>query len=239
MCGIVGYTGVQSALDVVLAQLGRVRRLEHDACGVAVLADGGLACSPPADSLPALTEALRTHPLPTGGSGIGLSRDARDAPENAGPQLDEAGRVAVALIGEPTNGPALAEELTERGHPLRTGTVGEAVARLLAEAFSSAYEPAEAARQLCRALDGDFALLALHADAPDTVVAARRGLPLTVGLGAGEALLASDAAALEAQRPQEVVSLDTTPGEQVVLLRREWDEVRCEITDAEGGVLRA
>lgn len=233
MCGIVGYTGVQSALDMVLAQLGRVRRREHDACGVAVLADGGLACSPPADSLPALTDALRLRPLPTGGSGIGLS----GRPAGPGPQLDEAGRVAVAVLGEPFNGPALAGELTERGHALRTGSVGEVVARLLAEAFSSSYEPAEAARQLCRALDGDFALVALHADAPDTVVAARRGQPLTVGIGAGEALLASDEAALAAQPPLEVVSLADTPGEQVVLLRREWDEVRCEITDAEGSVL--
>ncbi|SOD61926.1 Glutamine amidotransferase domain-containing protein [Streptomyces zhaozhouensis] len=239
MCGIVGYTGVQSALDVVLAQLGRVRAPEHDACGVAVLADGGLACSPAAESLPALTTALRGRPLPTAGSGIGLSRRAEGPPGEAGPQLDEAGRVAVAVLGEPSNGPALAAELTERGHALRTGGVGEVVARLLAEAFSSAYEPAEATRQLCRALEGDFALLALHADAPDTVVAARRGLPLAVGLDAGEALLASDESAWAARPPREVISLAGTPGEQVVVVRREWDDVRCEVTDAEGGVLRA
>ncbi|MDT0267789.1 glucosamine--fructose-6-phosphate aminotransferase [Streptomyces sp. DSM 44915] len=238
MCGIVGYTGVQSALDVVLAQLDEVGGPEHDVCGVAVLADGGLACPPGADSLAALRAGLRQRPLPAAGSGIGLRRRAGE-PAESGPQLDEAGRVAVVLVGEPSNRAELAAELTGRGHELRTGAAGEVVARLLAEAFSSAFEPAEAARQLCRALRGDFAFLALLADAPDTVVAARRGVPLTVALGAGEAQLASERAALAAQPAGELLPLGDTPGEQVVLLRREWDEVRCEVTDAEGSVLHA
>ncbi|WP_062207425.1 hypothetical protein [Streptomyces sp. NBRC 109706] len=219
MCGIVGYTGVRSALDVVLSQLadlGRPDGPERDAWGVAVLADGGGLATCAADGpLAALSEALRLRPPPSGGCGLGLA---------GRPRLDDAGRVAVALAGEPT---------ADGRAP------GEAVARLFAEAFSSAAEPAEAMRQVCRALRGDFALLALHADAPDTLVAARRGLPLTVGLGVGEALVATDEAALGARPPGEVLSLAGTPGEQIVLLRREWDEVRCEITDAEGGVLHA
>ncbi|UED84600.1 glucosamine--fructose-6-phosphate aminotransferase [Streptomyces profundus] len=234
MCGIVGYTGVRSALDVVLAQLAGLGPPGEPAAGgwgVAVLADGGGLGTCVADGpLAALDEALRLRPLPSGGCGLGLA---------GRPQLDEAGRVAVALAGEVVNLPALTAELTARGHAMRGGDPGEAGAHLFAEAFSSAADPAEAMRQVCRALRGDFALLALHADAPDTLVAARRGLPLTVGLGVGEALVASDEAAFAAQPTGEVLRLDGTPGEQVVLLRREWDEVGCEITDAEGGVLRA
>ena len=64
----------------------------------------------------------------------------------------------------------------ERGHELVSDTGAEVVAHLLAEAFSSCWGLDEAMRQACRSLRGTFALLAVHADQPDTLVAARRGL---------------------------------------------------------------
>ena len=71
----------------------------------------------------------------------------------------------------------------------------EVVAHLLAEAYSSCGDLAEAMRQVCRQLEGAFTLVAVHADEPDVVVGARRNSPLVVGVGEGEAFLASDVAA--------------------------------------------
>lgn len=242
MCGIVGYTGTRSALEVVLAGLGRLQRPDQDSSGVAVLADGGIAAARAPGGLPALREALDRGPLPTGGSAIGHLRRATHGPPtavNAHPHLDDAGRVAVVHNGTLGNCAELRAELAARGHRLASETDSEVVAHLLAEAFSSCEDLAEAMRQVCGALRGAFAVAAVHADQPETVVGACRGLPLAVGIGEGESFLASDPAAFDGQGLAEVVECGAAGrGEQVVALRREWDEVRCEITDAAGGVVR-
>lgn len=256
MCGIVGYVGAQSgalaALDVVLGGLGRLGRLReqepgqepgqgYDSAGVAVLADGGLATAKTAGGLGDLRALIDRRPLPVGGCAIGhIRRATHGAPtdHNAHPQLDNAGRVAVVHDGVIDNHAALRRELAARGHDMASETDTEVVAHLLAEAFSSCGELDEAMRQACRPLRGTFALLAVHADEPDTVVGARRGLPMAVGIGDGEACVASDAAAFGVAASREVVRLSAEVPDNVVLLRREFDEVRCEVTDAEGAVVR-
>lgn len=72
---------------------------------------------------------------------------------------------------------ALRTELTERGHRLESETDTEVVAHLLAERFEAGGDLAEAMRQVCRRLEGAFTLVAVHADAPDVVVGARRNSP--------------------------------------------------------------
>lgn len=91
------------------------------------------------------------------------------------------------------------------------------VAHLLAEAYSSSGDPAEAMRQVCRQLEGAFTLVAVHADEPGTVVGARRNSPLVVGVGDGEMFLASDVAAFIAHT-RDAVELGQ---DQVVELRRD------------------
>ncbi|MEV1008032.1 glucosamine--fructose-6-phosphate aminotransferase [Streptomyces sp. NPDC049881] len=240
MRGCVGYLGFRSALDVLLGGLDGLRA-PGGACGVALVADGGLAVAKRAGTADDLRALLGARPLPAAGTGIGHlgAPDVRPLTDAAAyPQSDDAGRVAVAQDGALDDGDALRAELAGRGHRLVSGTDAEAVAHLFAEAFSSCGDPGEAMRQVCRAARGTFVLLAVHADAPDTLVAARRGLPLTVGLGGGEAFAASDGAAFGGEGAHEVLPLDGA-GEDVVVLRRGADEVGCEITDAEGGVVRA
>jgi glucosamine--fructose-6-phosphate aminotransferase (isomerizing) len=247
MCGIVGYVGTQAALDVVLDGLNRLERLErpgYDSAGVAVVADGGLAAAKTAGRLADLRGLLERRPLPTGSTAIGHIRQAtHGAPseDNAHPQLDNAGRVAVVHDGVIDNHAELRAELAGRGHELTSQTDTEVVAHLLAEAFSSCAELAEAMRQVCRMLRGTFAMLAVHADEPDAVVGARRELPLSLALGDGESHLATHPAAFPAfpAFPGEVVTLQGPERDHVVLLRRDLDEVRCEITDVEGGVVLA
>ncbi|GHB07546.1 glutamine--fructose-6-phosphate transaminase (isomerizing) [Streptomyces chryseus] len=224
MCGIVGYVGGQSALDVVVAGLKRLEYRGYDSAGVAVLADGGLAAAKKAGKLVNLEKELVGRPLPAGATGIGHTRWATHGgptDTNAHPHLDNAGRVAVVHNGIIENFAELRAELAERGHELVSETDTEVVAHLLAESFSSCGDLAESMRLVCRRLDGAFTLVAVHADEPDVVVGARRNSPLVVGLGEGEAFLASDVAAFIAYT-RSAIELGQ---DQVVELRR----------DAEGG----
>ncbi|WP_314248170.1 glutamine--fructose-6-phosphate transaminase (isomerizing) [Streptomyces sp. DSM 40907] len=219
MCGIVGYVGAQSALDVVIAGLKRLEYRGYDSAGVAVLADGSLAAVKKAGKLVNLEKELVGHPLPTGSTGLGHTRWATHGgptDANAHPHLDNSGRVAVVHNGIIENFAALRAELAERGHRLESETDTEVVAHLLAEQFSATGDLAEAMRQVCRRLEGAFTLVAVHADEPDAVVGARRNSPLVVGVGEGENFLASDVAAFIAHT-RSAIELGQ---DQVVELRR-------------------
>ncbi|MEV6730170.1 MULTISPECIES: glutamine--fructose-6-phosphate transaminase (isomerizing) [unclassified Streptomyces] len=220
MCGIVGYVGAQSALDVVIAGLKRLEYRGYDSAGVAVLADGGLVAAKKAGKLVNLEKELVGHPLPAGSTGLGHTRWATHGGPtdvNAHPHLDNAGRVAVVHNGIIENFAELRAELAERGHRLESETDTEVVAHLLAERFEAGGDLAEAMRQVCRRLEGAFTLVAVHADAPDVVVGARRNSPLVVGVGEGENFLASDVAAFIAHT-RSAIELGQ---DQVVELRRD------------------
>jgi glucosamine--fructose-6-phosphate aminotransferase (isomerizing) len=220
MCGIVGYVGSQSALDVVMAGLKRLEYRGYDSAGVAVLADGGLAAAKKAGKLVNLEKELGDRPLPAGTTGIGHTRWATHGgptDANAHPHLDNAGRVAVVHNGIIENFAQLRAELAGRGHDLTSETDTEVVAHLLAEEFSSCADLAEAMRRVCRRLEGAFTLVAVDADDPDVVVGARRNSPLVVGVGEGEAFLASDVAAFIAHT-RSAIELGQ---DQVVELRRD------------------
>ncbi|MDX3243859.1 glutamine--fructose-6-phosphate transaminase (isomerizing) [Streptomyces sp. ME18-1-4] len=220
MCGIVGYVGSQSALDVVMAGLKRLEYRGYDSAGVAVPADGGLAAARKAGKLVNLEKELTERPLPAGTTGIGHTRWATHGgptDANAHPHLDNAGRVAVVHNGIIENFAVLRAELAERGHELLSETDTEVVAHLLAEEFSVTSDLAEAMRLVCRRLEGAFTLVAVHADEPGVVVGARRNSPLVVGVGEGEAFLASDVAAFIAHT-RSAIELGQ---DQVVELRRD------------------
>ncbi|MFI1013644.1 glutamine--fructose-6-phosphate transaminase (isomerizing) [Streptomyces sp. NPDC020965] len=219
MCGIVGYVGGQSALEVVIAGLRRLEYRGYDSAGVAVLADGGLAAAKKSGKLINLEKELKERPLPSGATGIGHTRWATHGgptDANAHPHLDNAGRVAVVHNGIIENFAVLRAELAGRGHDLASETDTEVVGHLLAEAFSSCGDLAESMRQVCRRLEGAFTLVAVHADEPDVVVGARRNSPLVVGVGEGESFLASDVAAFIAHT-RSAIELGQ---DQVVELRR-------------------
>ncbi|MFJ1753222.1 glutamine--fructose-6-phosphate transaminase (isomerizing) [Kitasatospora sp. NPDC088134] len=221
MCGIVGYTGPQAALDVVIAGLRRLEYRGYDSAGVAVQTEGApgqwlLATDKRAGKLVNLEKSLAETPLPAGTTGIGHTRWATHGgptDANAHPHLDDHRKVAVVHNGIIENFARLRADLADRGHTLRSETDTEVVAHLLAEAYDG--DLAEAMRAVCRQLDGAFTLVAVHADAPGVVVGARRNSPLVVGVGDGENFLASDVAAF-IEHTREAIELGQ---DQVVELR--------------------
>ncbi len=176
-----------------------LRRLEYrgyDSAGVAVL-DGGLTVERKAGKLGNLEKEVAERPM-SGRTGIGHTRWAtHGAPtdRNAHPHRSCDGAVAVVHNGIIENFAALRAALEDRGHELASDTDTEVVAHLLEERWGQTGDLAASMRAVCRELEGAFTLVAVHRDAPDVVVGARRNSPLVVGRGQGENFLASDVAA--------------------------------------------
>jgi glucosamine--fructose-6-phosphate aminotransferase (isomerizing) len=221
MCGIVGYVGNQSAIDVVIAGLRRLEYRGYDSAGVAVVAESKLALDKRAGKLANLVASVERDPLAKGTTGVGHTRWAtHGAPNdrNAHPHTDCTGSLAVVHNGIIENFARLRAGLEDRGHEMSSDTDTEVVAHLLEEEFGLAgYDLAEAMRRVCRNLDGAFTLVAVHTDAPDVVVGARRNSPLVVGRGDGENFLASDVSAF-IEHTREATELGQ---DQVVELRRD------------------
>ncbi|HKR52276.1 MAG TPA: glutamine--fructose-6-phosphate transaminase (isomerizing) [Pseudonocardiaceae bacterium] len=230
MCGIVGYVGHRSALDVVLQGLGRLEYRGYDSAGVAVL-DGAdtLVVARKAGALANLIGELDTtgrHTF-TGTAGMGHTRWAtHGAPtdRNAHPHADTTGRLAVVHNGIIENHAQLRAELERAGVELSSDTDTETAAHLIAAQYSG--DLPAAVRAVCRRLHGAFTLVVTHADEPDLIVAARRSSPLVVGVGVGEHFVASDVAAF-IEHTRDAVELGQ---DQVVTITRDG----YEITDFHG-----
>ena len=229
MCGIVGYVGEQSAVDVVVAGLRRLEYRGYDSAGVAVLDGSALQVERKAGKLANLDAVLADRPMP-GKLGIGHTRWATHGPPNdanAHPHVDCSGAVAVVHNGTIENFEELVQGLAERGHERRSDTDTEAVAHLIEERYDG--DLPAAVRSVCKDLEGSFVLVVAHRDEPDLIVAARRNLPLVIGLGDGENFVGSDVTAFIAHtREARAVEQD-----QVVEVRRSG----VQVTDLEGAVV--
>jgi glucosamine--fructose-6-phosphate aminotransferase (isomerizing) len=230
MCGIVGYVGEKSARDVVIEGLRRLEYRGYDSAGIALVSgDGTLASDKRAGKLANLEKALEEHPLPPASTGIGHTRWAtHGAPNdiNAHPHQGQTGRVAVVHNGIIENFASLRDQLERAGHDLRSETDTEVAAHLLEAAVLGGADLATAMQSVCRRLEGAFTLVAVDAEDPTRVVAARRNSPLVVGLGEGENFLGSDVAAF-IEHTRDALELGQ---DQVVTITR--DEVL--ITDFNG-----
>ncbi|ATE57391.1 glutamine--fructose-6-phosphate transaminase (isomerizing) [Actinosynnema pretiosum] len=240
MCGIVGYVGHRSALDVVLDGLRRLEYRGYDSAGVAVLdGAGGLAVERKAGRLANLEAVLDEVGRAgfAGTVGMGHTRWAtHGAPvdRNSHPHRDATGRVAVVHNGIIENFAALRSELEDLGIEMASDTDTETTAHLIALAYSDGATKGDlpgSVRAVVRRLEGAFTLVVTHADEPGQVVAARRSSPLVVGVGEGETFLASDVSAF-IEHTREAVELGQ---DQVVVITADGYEV----TDFDGGPAEA
>jgi glucosamine--fructose-6-phosphate aminotransferase (isomerizing) len=199
MCGIVGYTGKNSALTPVVDGLRKLEYRGYDSAGIALPTEIGkpLFIEKKAGKLKNLEDALAKTPNAT--SGIGHTRWATHGgptDTNAHPHLDNEGKLALIHNGIIENYVQLRTELEKRGHKFKSETDTESVVHLLSDARKENNgDLAAAMHQVCKQLKGSFTLLAIHSDDPSHIVGARRNSPLVVGVGNGENFLASDVAA--------------------------------------------
>ena len=227
MCGIVGYVGEQQAEHVVIEGLRRLEYRGYDSAGIALVTDRGGRDEPAvivgdkrAGKLANLEKALEHDPLAPATTGIGHTRWAtHGAPNdvNAHPHVGRNGRVALVHNGIIENFASLRSGLERAGHELLSETDTEVAAHLLEVAVADGLDLTAAMQSVCRQLEGAFTLVAVDAEDPSRVVAARRNSPLVVGLGEGENFLGSDVAAF-IEHTREAMELGQ---DQVVTITRE------------------
>ena len=208
MCGIVGYVGHRDASPVVLDGLRRLEYRGYDSAGIAVVRDGAIEIRRSAGKLANLEAVLARSPV-DGAYGIGHTRWAthgRPTEENAHPHRDQSGRVVVVHNGIIENYLDLKHELQGRGITFRTETDTEVVAHLIGLELGEDGLHAAVTRSLAR-LRGLFAIVVISSTDPGTIVAARNGPPVVVGLGDGECFVASDIPAILAHT-RDVVFLE-------------------------------
>ncbi|MGH9171350.1 MAG: glutamine--fructose-6-phosphate transaminase (isomerizing) [Acidimicrobiales bacterium] len=206
MCGIIGVTGSEDPLRLVLDGLALLEYRGYDSAGVVLVPEVGEGedvelwrrrAAVRAESIPALERLVPS--APPAKSGIGHTRWAtHGAPteDNAHPHLDCTCRVAVVHNGIIENHRELAAKLDAEGHVRTSATDSEVVAHLVEAELRSGATLFEAVQRCAPGLRGDYALAFVSADEPGIIVATRRTSPLIVGKTATIGLVGSDIAAL-------------------------------------------
>ncbi len=196
VCGIVGYVGKRNAVAVLLDGLKRLEYRGYDSAGVAFLNASSLKVAKKAGRIAQLEAALDLSGEPPG-IGIGHTRWAthgRPSDANAHPHRDCTGKFAVVHNGIIENFGELRAELAARGHTFTSETDTEVLAHLLEEYYEG--DLLAALRKVLGRVRGSYAVAVLSSHEPERLVAARKDSPLVLGLGDGEAFLASDIPAL-------------------------------------------
>ena len=229
MCGIVGYVGNKQVVPLIIDGLRKLEYRGYDSAGIAVVDEGHqLKIRRAEGKLRNLEEVLRQQPL-DGTYGVGHTRWAthgRPTEENAHPHRDCTGRVVVVHNGIIENYLELKDDLRKKDHNFVTETDTEIVAHLIEEHLKQGNSFEQAVRETVGELRGIFALSMLSADEPDTVISARLGPPVVIGVGDGEYFVASDIPAI-LEHTRDVFFLGD--GEIAVMTR---DSVR--VTDFAG-----
>jgi glucosamine--fructose-6-phosphate aminotransferase (isomerizing) len=214
MCGIIGYIGEDNAVPILIEGLKRLEYRGYDSAGIAIINNAQLAIRKAVGKLKNLEEVV-ANDSPTGTIGIGHTRWAthgRVTELNAHPHETEG--FVLVHNGIIENYLALKEKLSADGHEFRTETDTEVIVHLIAKHFTG--NLTTAVHMALQEVVGAYAIAVLSTDDPNTVVGARSGCPLVVGLGQGAYFLASDVPAV-LNHTREVIFLDD--GEVATLTR--------------------
>ncbi len=198
MCGIVGAIAQRPVTEILLEGLRRLEYRGYDSAGVAVLTgQQEINRSRAVGKVAALTEKLQDSPV-VGNIGIAHTRWATHgipAEHNAHPHMSN-GRVAIVHNGIIENYAELREELKAKGYQFTSDTDTEVIVHLIEMHMTFGLSLPDAVRKAIENLRGAYALGVISADDPDTLIAARQGSPLVLGLGLGETFIGSDIQAM-------------------------------------------
>jgi glucosamine--fructose-6-phosphate aminotransferase (isomerizing) len=211
MCGIVAYVGKKQAQGLLLEGLKRLEYRGYDSAGLAVIGPGGLAVARSKGRISVLEAKLDAAGGLPGSIGIGHTRWAtHGAPteHNAHPHSDASGRIALVHNGIIENYATLRRYLEEKGITFTSETDTEVLAKLIGQLYASGkYDLEGSVQAALREVTGAYAIAVICADDPHTIVVARKGSPMIIGLADGGFIAASDGSAIVAHASQ-VITLD-------------------------------
>ena len=218
MCGIVGYIGNRDAVPLLLKGLKRLEYRGYDSAGIAVLNDDQIHSIKKSGKVSQLEVLVDDTPI-KGSIGIAHTRWATHGEPsdiNAHPHLDHTGKIAIIHNGIIENHETIRKVLEERDIPFTSDTDSEALVQLVSAIYFDNDELSfeGAFRTALKDIVGAYGVVAVCADEPGNVLAARMGSPLVVGIGEGEYFLASDASPI-VEYTRNVIYLDE--GEMVKL----------------------
>ena len=211
MCGIVGYIGNKDPVPILLKGLKRLEYRGYDSSGIALLQDEKLAHIKKAgkvSDLQSLVDDSSIH----GNCGIAHTRWATHGIPNdinAHPHLDHTGNIALVHNGIFENYETIKKLLEKRGVQFTSDTDTEVIVQLISELYYNneklTFE--DSVRAALQEVVGAYGIVALCADEPNKIIAARMGSPLVLGVGEGEYFLASDASPI-IEHTRNVIYLD-------------------------------
>jgi glutamine---fructose-6-phosphate transaminase (isomerizing) len=206
MCGIVGYIGRQDAAPILMESLHRLEYRGYDSAGISVVRNGALRVYKSKGKVRDLERLLPENLK--GAPGIGHTRWATHGEPsdlNAHPHTDTHNRFALIHNGIIENAAALRAQLIAKGVEFRSETDSEVLVHLIAAMRGDTL--VETVRAALRLIHGTYGIAVLDAERPDSLVVARNGSPVILGVGDHEMFIASDTAAL-VRHTQSVVPLD-------------------------------
>ena len=195
MCGIVGYTGPREAYPIVINGLKRLEYRGYDSTGVALL-NGGLKVYKKKGRVADLEESIIGKELHSH-IGIGHTRWATHGEpndRNAHPHTSASGKLAMIHNGIIENYAQIKKELLNKGYSFTSDTDTEVLLNFIEDIqLNNECGLEEAVRIALKRITGAYCILLISEDDPETIIAARKGSPLVIGVGKGEHFLGSDA----------------------------------------------
>jgi glucosamine--fructose-6-phosphate aminotransferase (isomerizing) len=196
MCGIVGYIGQREAYPIVLKGLKRLEYRGYDSTGVAIIQEGNLLVHKKKGKVVELEEALVGKNMHSNIC-IGHTRWAthgEPSDRNAHPHLSNNGRLAMLHNGIIENYAQIKQELTNKGYTFKSDTDTEVLLNFIQDIQDNNKSTLEEALRIAlKRIVGAYCILLIDQKDPETIIAARKGSPLVIGIGKGEHFLASDA----------------------------------------------
>src|SRR6185436_16199733 len=196
MCGIVGYTGPREAYPIIIKGLKRLEYRGYDSTGVALQNSTGVKVYKKKGKVAELEDAIVGKDLHAH-VGIGHTRWAthgEPSDRNAHPHQSASGKLAMIHNGIIENYSQLKNELINKGYHFQSDTDTEVLLNFIEESkTNNNCSLEEAVRVALKRVVGAYVILLIDEDDPNTIIAARKGSPLVIGIGKGEHFLGSDA----------------------------------------------
>jgi glucosamine--fructose-6-phosphate aminotransferase (isomerizing) len=196
MCGIVGYIGPREAYPIIVTGLKRQEYRGYDSTGVALINETGLHVYKKKGKVSELENALLGKSL-SAHIGIGHTRWAthgEPSDVNAHPHASNSGKLAIIHNGIIENYALIKQDLQKKGYTFKSETDTEVLVNFIEDIQKNTNCPLEeAVRMAMKRVAGAYVILLLDVDHPDTIIAARKGSPLVIGIGKSEHFLGSDA----------------------------------------------
>jgi glucosamine--fructose-6-phosphate aminotransferase (isomerizing) len=221
MCGIVGASAKREVSEILVEGLRRLEYRGYDSAGLAVIENGALSVAKEKGKVAVLADAVAKTPI-IGSCGIAHTRWAthgKPSKVNAHPHCSN-DRIALVHNGIIENHDQLRDQLTKQGYEFLSQTDTEVVVHLLDSIVSQGNDLLSAVKIAVAQLEGAYGLAVISIDQPDTIICARSGSPLVIGVGIGENFIASDQLALR-QVTDRFVYLDE--GDIAVITPQSYD----------------